>query len=335
MRDEEPSGADSPNVPARGAFAWAGWALVLCLLGACGQPAPPPLAIGIDSWPGYEFARLARSKGYFQDEGVEVKLVEFHSLTDVRRAYERGQLDGMFSTMFEVLQAGKQPDRSPVVSLVTDYSNGADVVLAMRGIRSVRALRGKRIGLEHGSLNLYLLARALETANMDLSAVKLVEVPQNELALALRKGVIDAAVSYPPEAQRLEQEFKMHGVFSSAEVPGEILDVLSFDQKVLAERPKDTDAVIRAYGRAQAFAKAHPDEARRIMAAQQGVSVEAFTRSLESGISLVGADEQQSFFAAGGPLLRAIEASNKVLMATRQLRTPVAATDVMPAAKRL
>lgn len=298
---------------------------ILMVLGGCGpREAAQPLAIGINSWPGYEFARLAREKGYYEAEGVDVRLVELHGLSDVRRAYVRGQLDGMFSTLIEVLQSGQQSGRPPVVTLVTDYSDGADVVLARPELSGVRALRGRRVGLELASLNTYLLARALETVGMGLADVSLVNLPKNELATAIKEGRVDAVVTYPPESIHLEKALKLRRLFSSAEIPGEIPDVLSFDPEVLRNRGSEVRAALRAYSRAQAFARSHPDEARRIMAGQQNISVDEFKLALESGIKLVSVDEQSVFFEAGGPLRKAVEVSNQVLVSTHQLSAPVA-----------
>ena len=45
-----------------------------------GDSTSGPLRVAINPWPGYEFAMLAASQGYFEDEGVEVRLVELSSL---------------------------------------------------------------------------------------------------------------------------------------------------------------------------------------------------------------------------------------------------------------
>lgn len=312
-------------------WTWLVFALSVTLAGCAKPDHVGPLTIGIDSWPGYEFARLAREKGYFAAEGVDVKLVEFPNLPDVRRAYERGQLDGMFSTVVEVLQAAGHDSRQPVISLVTDYSNGADAVLALPHLADVRALRDRRVGLEVGSLNIYLLARALDSVGLVLDDVTLVNLPQNELAAALKHREVDAVVTYPPESLNLERNFGMRRLFTSAQIPGEILDVLSFDATVLKARMEDVRAVLRAYDRAQQFAKAHPDEARRIMAAQEGVTVEEFTGMLDSGMKVLEAEDQLPYFAPDGPLRRAVDMCGRVLLAMRQLPTPVAVADVVPA----
>lgn len=304
-----------------------------CLAFAGCTPKAPsaPLIVGLNPWPGFEFARLARAKGFFRDEKVNIKLAEFPSMADMRVAYERGRLDGMFSTVIEVLRVASRGHRKPVISLVVDYSNGGDAIVAKPQIASMFELHGKKVGLELASLNIFVLARALERAGMDFNAVKKLNIPQTELYAAMSRGEIDAAVTYPPGLNRIESELKTHRLFSSSEVPGEVLDVLSFEAKILMERSTDVRAVMRAFDRAQQYAKTHSEEARRIMAAEEGVPLEEFNQSLDTGLKIVEANQQSTFFSPNGSLKRVIDTASRVLVATKQMSTAVPAENVMPA----
>lgn len=132
----------------------------LLLLGACSEP-KPPLRIAINPWPGYEFLYLAEQQQLFKAQGVEVQILQFDSLNDARRAYERGQADGFGGTLVEVLMAREQSPRHPQVVHVSDYSNGGDLLIARPGIDSVQQLVGRRVAVEPGTLNTLVLSRAL------------------------------------------------------------------------------------------------------------------------------------------------------------------------------
>jgi len=114
--------------------------LVGGFLTSCSDIAGKPLRVALNPWPGYAFLFLAQEKGYFADEGVNVELVELSSLSDVRKAFERGQVDGMASSLVEVLEVSKNSNRQAVVSLMADYSNGADVILAGKRFADVVSL---------------------------------------------------------------------------------------------------------------------------------------------------------------------------------------------------
>ncbi|MCA9298364.1 MAG: ABC transporter substrate-binding protein [Phycisphaerales bacterium] len=278
-----------------------------------------PLSVAINPWPGYEFAMLAQELGYFEEEDVEVRMVELGSLGDARRAFERGQVDGMFGTVIEVLMTRRMSDRDPVVTLVADTSDGADVVLARRPASSMADLRGRRIGVESGSLTAVLLARALEASGMSVTDVEVVWMPAIDMPGAFREGQIEGAVCYPPFSIGIQADGEASVLFSSAEIPGDIVDVLAFDASVLASRKEDVRRFQRAFFRAQAFASADPETAFSIMARRQGISPTDFRAALEDGMRVLGASDQAAYFGSDGRLRSIFAKTARELVALGEL----------------
>src|SRR5437764_2817775 len=156
---------------------------ILCaawLAGCAGHELP--LRIGINPRPGNEFLFLAQEKGFFAAQGVDVRLIEYSSLGDVRRAFDRGQLDGMTGTVVELLQSRDATPRAPRAFMVTDISNGSDMILARGNITAVSELAGKRVAAEPESVGMFILARALARQGMTFSAVAVVPTDQNAMA---------------------------------------------------------------------------------------------------------------------------------------------------------
>lgn len=153
---------------------------------ACSQP-KEPLRVGVNPWPGYAFLYLAEEQGYFEAEGVPVHLVEFTSLEDARRAYERGHLDALGTTIVDVVQARQHQDRSLQVVRVVDYSTGGDVIALRPGLRRFADLRGKRVAVEPASLGAYLLARASEHMGIKVDEFEWVALGQVHMAAASRR----------------------------------------------------------------------------------------------------------------------------------------------------
>lgn len=271
------------------------------LLAGCPRPREP-LRIGVDTWPPYGLFYLAQAKGFFRDEGVTVKLLDFGAVSDVRRAYEQGKLDGVATTVVEVLMARDATARDLRVVRLIDISEGGDVILAKESIRSMRDLRGKRIGVEPASLNMYVLARALEKAGMTFKDVTVVPKEPRAMCDELLADRLDAVVTYPPESARVLADPRFHTVFTSLEIPGEIIDVLAFDARALRARPRDIAGVMRALDRALQYLKENPQDSWRIMADRAGVSPEEFGRLLTAGIILVTPEQQAAYIGDGGKL---------------------------------
>lgn len=281
-------------------------------LTACSEAPSQPLRVGIDPWPGFAPLFLAADQGFFAEEGVDVELVELSSLADVRRAFERGQTDGMASSLVEVLDADRNSERAPVIVLMADYSNGADVILAKRDITNVAALKGQRIGLEPSSLNRFILARALAQGGLSMADVEIVSLPQVGLKEAVEVGIVDAVVTYPPISTNIKQTGLMAQIYTSADIPGEVSDVVSFDRETALRRSADIDALVRAWGRAIDAIEENPKESYQVIARYIGMNVDDL-KDTYNGIELIPADRQAGFLRADGPLADGIQTLSAIL----------------------
>src|ERR1051326_7331209 len=189
----------------------------------CGSSKKLPLRLGVNFWATTEFIFLAQSQGYFDQEGIPVELVEYSSLNDLRRGFERGQVDAMACSLVEVLMARENTSRRPQLVQIVDFSNGADFIVAKPGIASVAALKGRRVGAETGSMGILVLGRALEQAGLSLDDVSVISKDQSNMERTYLSGEVDAAVTYPPFSVGLNGE-KGHIIFDSTHIPGEVVD---------------------------------------------------------------------------------------------------------------
>lgn len=281
-------------------------------LAACSDMSGKPLRVAINPWPGYAFLFLAQEKGYFTEEGVNVELVELSSLSDVRNAFERGQVDGMASSLVEVLEVSKNSDRRAVISVMADYSNGADVILANKQFADVVSLTGAKVGIEPGTLNRLILTRALEANGLSNGDIELVNIAQPSMQKALMDGEVDAVVTFPPVSTEIERLGNVRKVFSSAEIPGEIADVISFDAEVISRRRIEIEAFGRAWSRAVDFADEHPAEAYALMSPHTGMTSQELREVYET-IHVVHGPSQAAFLEADGALSVVVRTLSKLL----------------------
>ena len=311
------------------------WVVTACL-GLCSANCTreaPALRVGINAWPGYEALYLAQQKGFYRELGVAVRLVEFSALADARRAYERGQIDVLAASAIEVIQIRDQGVRSPQIVQVVDYSNGADVILGRASITHAELLRGARIGVELGSLGAYVLARALEKHGLGFSDAKALSMDQLSMEAELGAGHLDAVVTYPPTSIKLQAAAGIHTLFSTREIPAEVVDIIAVEESLLRERPADVVKLLRAFQRAVAYMHAYPKRAYAIMAAREGISPSDFERAISDGIQLVPGDEQAGFFGPSGKLKRVIEVCSRVLVQTGQIKRGIEPAAVIAASQ--
>ena len=205
------------------------------------------LKLGYSDWPGWVAWEIAKEKGFFEKNGVAVELVWMDYVASME-AFAAGALDAVAMTNGDALVSGATAKKPSTAILVNDYSNGNDMVVAAAGIASVSALKGKKIGVEVGFVDHLLLLHALESAGVAPADVEFVNVPTNELPQALAAGGVDAISAWQPASgQALKIVAGSKPVYTSAEAPGIIYDMLQVSRESLSARRADWLAVVRTW----------------------------------------------------------------------------------------
>jgi NitT/TauT family transport system substrate-binding protein len=254
-----------------------------------------PLKIGYSDWPGWVAWEIAVEKDMFSKAGVEVEFEWFDYVASMD-AFAASQLDAVAMTNGDALVTGAS-GASNVMILINDYSNGNDMIVAKPGISSVAELKGKKIGVEVGFVGHLLLLNALEKNGLSESDVELVNVPTNETPQVLASGQVDAIVAWQPSSgQALSQVPGSTRIYSSADEPGLIYDVLAVSPQSLATRKADWEKVLKVWYQAVAYLNnpATKEDAIAIMAARVGLDVAEYKGFIE-GTKILTLKEAKTF----------------------------------------
>ncbi len=255
-------------------------AVLLAPLPGCLSRPREPLRIGVNDWPPFELMYLARARGYFDLEKVDIDLVDFSSYTGILRAYHQGNIDGFLATLNEVQIADNFQDL-PAVILVADYSFGGDALVVRDGIADLKGLRGRRIAFEESALGSYELERILELGGLKAEDILAVSRLPEEAEQDFHTGTVDGVITYEPGLGRLLRDEDARVLFSSRDIPGEIVDVMAMRRVILDRRPDEVRGTVRAWFRAVASMHEHPEEAAAEMARRQHLTVDEFLQGLQ------------------------------------------------------
>jgi len=323
------AGMRTRTIGARALLAVALGGAALALLQACLDQPKESLRIGINAWPPFELLYLAQEKGFFKETGVDIDLCDFSSYTGILRAYHQGNIDGFFATLNEIMITENFQDL-PAVVLVADYSYGADAVVARDGIASPARLRGRRIAFEESALGSYMLERVLEVGGLGMGEVRAINKLPEEGAQAFRRGEVDAVITYEPDLGKLLRDRGAHIVFSSREIPGEIVDVMALRRSMLERRAGEVRRIVRAWFKAQDELKEHPEASAALMAKRQGVTVEEFLQGLK-GAHIPDLEENRRLLGTvdqPGPLHQTVERLGNFLVRHNLAKTPASGPDL-------
>ena len=253
------------------------------------EPAPragKPYVIAWSVWTGWMPFKLMDQKGFLaqraKEHNVSIELKEFKGYMDSVQAFAAKKVDGVAMTSMESLQPASNGVDS-VGLLVNDISNGGDGILLRGADPSLEQIKGKTVLLEEFSVSHYLLNRALQTKGMSEKDVKVKNIPGDEAGKAfLTDGSVQAVATWNPHLFQAVEAKKGKVVFSSKDIPGEIIDFLVVSGDALKETPKLGRALTDAWYDAMAYiadTKTRGD-AIEIMAKAAGASVQEFNRML-------------------------------------------------------
>ena len=227
--------------------------LALVLAAGCGnsndktQKDLQPITIGLmpdtDSLPFI----IAKEKGYFAEEGIEVNIQQYKSAMDRDSALQSGNLDGAVSDMLAVAfaKAGGFDVK------VTSFTDGSYKLIASKdaGINNVKALAGKDVAVSRNTIIEYVTDQILAKEGMDSESINKVIIPQIPTRLEMLQNGKLAAATLPEPMASIAVSNGCTYVTGSDELginPG----VIMFTAKTVDNKTAEIAAMYRAYNKA-------------------------------------------------------------------------------------
>src|SRR3989442_6784435 len=210
---------------------------------------------------------MAVEKGFFKEEGLDPSLVkcEWANYKDVLA------LGGFDVTHHLVMYFLKPIEQGLDVKFTGGIHRGClRVQAAAKGnIRSIKDLRGKRIGVPGMGTPPFIFANRVLGANgIDSSKeITWLVFPAGELGLALDKGEVDAVANSEPIGSLLLADGKVRNIADqAADVPckDEYCCAVLVNGKYLARNPKASAAATRALLKAAKWVEANPAAAAKL-----------------------------------------------------------------------
>ncbi|KAI2085667.1 Glycylpeptide N-tetradecanoyltransferase [Ophidiomyces ophidiicola] len=201
---------------------------------------------------------LAQSKGFFQDEGIKVAILEPNDPSDVTEIIGSGKVDMGFKAMIHTLAAKAR--NFPVLSIgsLLDEPFTGVVYLKDSGVTTdFRSLKGKRIGYvgEFGKIQIDELTKHYGMSASDYTAVRC----GMNVTKAIINGTIDAGIGLE-NVQMVELEEWL----ASQGRPRDDVQMLRIDE--LAELGCCCFCSILYIGN-ESFIARHPEQVRKFLAA--------------------------------------------------------------------
>ncbi|MBB5684712.1 putative urea ABC transporter substrate-binding protein [Sphingobium boeckii] len=252
-------------------------------------------------WPYAEQAGIV--KKWADKYGIKIDIVQVNDYVESVNQYTAGKFDGVTVANMDALTIPAAGGKDTSAIIVGDYSNGNDGIV-LKNADTLAAIKGRQIYLVELSVSHYLLARALERAGMAMTDVKTVNTSDADIVGAFAAPDVTAAVTWNPQLSVMKGVPGAKMVFSSADIPGEILDLLVVDTATLKANPNLGKALAGIWYETTALMQrqdAQGKAARAAMAKLAGSTPEMFDGQLAT--TFLYADPKAAVAATSAPAL--------------------------------
>ncbi|MEL6911749.1 MAG: ABC transporter substrate-binding protein [Cyanobacteria bacterium J06598_4] len=270
-----------------------------------------PIVIGYSNWAGWWPWAIAEQEGIFTKNNVNVEMKWFDGYLESMEAFAAGQLDGNCQTLNDTISFAADAINGEVAVLVNDNSAGNDKIIVSEDINTIEDLKGKKVAVEEGVVDDFLLTLALESKGMKREDVEIVPLETGAAAAAFASGQTDAVGAFPPFWLTALKREGSKELISSAEFPGAIPDLLVVSQKLIDEQPDAVQGLVNSWFDTLEFMEQNPAKADEIMAARAGVTVEEL-QLFKEGTKIFTIEENLEAFSEGDNMKHMSHAAPKM-----------------------
>lgn len=140
----------------------------------------------------------------FEEQGIEVELIEFADGPTIIAALESGSLDiGYIGP-----GAHKLPIQGNSVIFAFSQLGNADEVIGNKstGVEAMEDLEGKTVAVAAGTSSETILDLTLEEANLTKGDIEVVNMDASAIVTAMTSGSVDAAATWSPNTNTIKNE---------------------------------------------------------------------------------------------------------------------------------
>ncbi|WP_312671583.1 putative urea ABC transporter substrate-binding protein [Pseudescherichia sp.] len=214
--------------------------------------------------------------------GIKINVVQLNDYIESINQYTAGQFDGCTMTNMDALTIPAAGGVDTTALILGSYSEGNDGVVLKGEGKKLADLKGMKIYLPELSVSHYLLVRGLEKAGLQERDVTVVNTSDADIVSAFATDDVQAAVAWNPQLSTIKATPKTTEVFSSTEVPGELIDMMVVNTETLRDNPALGKALTGAWYEMMGLMKAQDAKALNAMAAASGTDLAGYQAQLKT-----------------------------------------------------
>jgi len=205
----------------------------------------------------------ALAQGYYKEAGLDVTLVQGNGSGNTAQLVANGRAQIAYADAVAVMQLIAKGAPMKIVATVYQSNPNAVMALKKKGIRSVKELKGKKVGVPSGSSQTTMLPLLLKANGLSESDVNMIDMPVSSMVPALLQEQVDAVLgsidAYQIQAEAQGAQLDVYR-FADYGVPTVSTSIFASND-YLKSNPEVVKNFVAATLKGWSFALDHPDQA--------------------------------------------------------------------------
>jgi ABC-type nitrate/sulfonate/bicarbonate transport system substrate-binding protein len=215
---------------------------------------------------------IAKEKGFFQKNGVNVELTELANSNLNAEAVQSGSADLNFHTNDVATIGANENDPNKVLiysATSNNFNTGFDGVFVKSSseIKNVQQLAGQKIGVFPGNGATNTLKSSLKKKGIDISKIEFVQLPPANQKNALDTGAVNGLFTYEPLVSTLKLSKDYTQIYTSVlfENPDAASGLATINKNFLTKYPVLSKATVKSIDEGIEYMKSNQKESRQII----------------------------------------------------------------------
>jgi NitT/TauT family transport system substrate-binding protein len=231
-------------------------------------------------WMPWAYADVEGVVDKWADEyGISIDVVQVNDYVESINQYTSGNVDGCAMTNMDALTLPAASGVDSTALIVGDYSNGNDGIV-LKDNDDLTDIEGLEVNLVQFSVSHYLLARALESIGLTERDIETVNSSDADIVGLFSSESTEAVTTWNPQLSAIAEMPDANVVYTSAEIPGEILDLMVVNTQTLADNPELGHALVGAWYEVMEVMANEDEDALTLMADAAGTDLEGYQEQL-------------------------------------------------------
>jgi NitT/TauT family transport system substrate-binding protein len=168
--------------------------------------------------------------------GISIEVTQFNDYVESMNQFTAGAYDAVTLTNMDALSIPAAGGVDTTAVIVGDFSAGNDAVI-LKDQTDLAAIAGQNVNLVEFSVSHYLLARALDSVGLTERDLNVINTSDPDMVGAFQTADVTAMVTWNPMVSEIAAIPGATKVFDSAQIPGEIIDLMAANSETLAANP--------------------------------------------------------------------------------------------------